>query len=212
MQSNQQNQCDNIQSVNNYKNILDLLVLNKDTIFSLLFYISGLILGSSLYKILDGSSVHNVINLASQGSSGGFLPIFLNNVCVYLITFLLCFMLGLCVIGFSFVKFIPLLCGFEIALKLSYYYVNFGAKGVGYALLILLPSISLLITIIVLTTDLSSNLSKYLYRLVNKKSGIIENFNLKSYLIKYFIYAIFIVVSSVLGALLNYLLSSLITL
>ena len=212
MQSNQQNQCDNIQSVNKYKSIFDLLILNKDIIFSLLFYISGLILGSSLYKILDDSSVHNVINQISKGSSGGFIPIFLNNICVYLITFLLCFMLGLCIIGFSFVKFIPLICGFEIALKLSYYYVNFGAKGVGYALLILLPSISLLITIIVLTTDLSSNLSKYLYRLVNKKSGIIENFNLKSYLIKYFIYAIFIVVSSVLGALLNYLLSSLITL
>lgn len=212
MQSNQQNQCDNIQSVNKYKSIFDLLILNKDIIFSLLFYISGLILGSSLYKILDDSSVHNVINQISKGSSGGFIPIFLNNICVYLITFLLCFMLGLCIIGFSFVKFIPLICGFEIALKLSYYYVNFGAKGVGYALLILLPSISLLITIIVLTTDLSSNLSKYLYRLVNKKSGIIENFNLKSYLIKYFIYAIFIVVSSVLGALLNYLLSSLIIL
>lgn len=193
-------------------NIIEFLCDNRALIYPILFYISGLILGSSTYKVLDNGILSPMIEEVCKGSSGGFLQLFVNNLGLYLTVFCGCVLLGLCIIGFSIVNFIPLICGFEIAVKISYFYVNYNVKGVGYSLLILVPGIVLFMTIIMYTIELSNVLSKYIYNIATKKSGVIKEFNLKSYLIRFGLYALLVIVASALSALLNYLLSSLISL
>ncbi len=193
-------------------NLIEYLYDNRAIIYPILFYIAGLILGSSTYKVLDNSILSPMIEEVSKGSSGGFLQLFINNLGLYLTVFSSCVLLGLCIIGFPIVNFIPLICGFEIAVKMSYFYVNYSAKGVGYSLLILVPGIVLFVTIIMYTIELSNILSKYIYNLTTKKSGVIKEFNLKSYLIRFALYGLLVIVASALSALLNYLLSSLISL
>ena len=185
---------------------------NKAFFFPLLIYVCGLVIGSVFYNVIDQTEFKDIIVKIAQGSDGDFLTLFINKLSVYFAIYTVCVLLGLCLIGFPFVNMIPLICGIEISLKLSYYYVTFGVKGIGYSLLIIAPGAVGFITTIIFTTMHSNTLSRIIYNLTTNKADIIEEINLKSYLLRFFLYSLIVIVMAALGTLFTYILSSIIVL
>ncbi|MDR2646502.1 MAG: stage II sporulation protein M [Oscillospiraceae bacterium] len=50
------------------------------------------------------------------------------------------FLFGLCAIGLPFVLFLPIIRGMGIGAISSWYYINYGAAGLGYGMLVLFPA------------------------------------------------------------------------
>lgn len=172
-------------------NILDY----KSYIYSFVFYICGLVLGSVLYKQLAGESINKLLSSAKTE----FLQLFINDFCLYFSIFLVTMFLGFCMIGFPLINLIPLCCGFVIGMKVAYYYVNYTAKGVVYCLLMVLPAAALLLTVITMTIKISTDMSKHIFDLSVKKSDITE-IDIRSYLKKYLIIALIIVLTALFNA------------
>lgn len=183
-------------------NIMDY----KSYIYSCVFYICGLVLGSVLYKQL----ANDVINRLLTISKTEFLQLFVNDFCLYFSIFLVTVFLGFCMIGFPLINFIPLFCGFAIGMKVAYYYVNNGAKGVVYCLLMVIPAASLLLTVITLTIKISTDMSKRIFDLSVKKTDMTE-IDVRSYLKKYLLLGLVIALTALLNAGINSIFSSVIT-
>lgn len=190
----------------------DLILDNKEFIYPFLFYIAGLILGSFFFTNINNTKLSELMEAAFKLTESSFDAIFLNKFCVYFSLFTITVLLGLCLIGFPFINIIPFLCGVEIALRTSFYYVNYSAKGIGYAVLIIIPESAAFIAVLLYTIKTSSMLSKNIYNITTKKTDMTEEINLKSYLKSFLIYGAIVVIISLVNALATYLLESLITL
>ncbi len=200
-----------IKDENEKKSIADIIIENKELIYPALFYLAGLILGSFFFAYINKTNFAGIIDSIFKLAADDFYTVFLNKFCVYFSLFTITVLLGLCLVGFPFINIIPLLIGIEIALKISYYYVNFSVKGIGYSLLMIIPESACFITVLMYTIKTSSALSKSIYTVTTKKSDMNEEINLKSYLKNFLTYAIIIIAISVINALATYLLSSIIT-
>jgi hypothetical protein len=103
------------------------------------------------------------------------------------------------------------LSGFEIALKVSFYYTNYSVKGIGYAVLMIIPESAALITVLLFTIKTSLELSKKIYNITSKKTDMLEEVNLKTYLKSFLIYGILITIIVAGNSLISYLLNSIIS-
>ena len=189
--------------------ITELYSENKAFFYSLLFYVSGLILGSflctynnALTKILEGFFTLQI---------NGFVNLFINRICLYLTVYSATVLLGMCLIGFPFINAIPLICGIEIGVKLSYYYINYSIKGIGYSLLMIIPESAAFITVIIYTIIKSSNLSRGIYSLTTK-TDTAQDVNLKLYLKSFILYSLIVTLIAFVNAGAIYLLNSIISL
>lgn len=194
------------------KSISDILRENADIILPIVFYLCGLIIGSYFFKKLQNTFVSDIMKDIFLVEKTSFESMIINNFCLYFSIFAITIILGMCLIGFPFLNIIPLLMGLEIGLKISYYYVNYSTKGIGYALLMIIPQASALITIICFTIRKSITLSKSIYTLTANKTDIAEEINLKLYLKSFLIYSLVIVLIAVINTVLYYLLGSIISL
>lgn len=179
----------------------------KDYIYPILFYIAGLFVGALVYSKTDISSI--VISI-EKGQGNTFVSILLIKLSVYLLLYSLTVLLGLCLIGFPFINAIPLFIGIEISLKISYYYVEYGVKGIGYSLLLIIPEMSAFLSIIIFTIIKANSLSKYIFSSTIKNSDIEKEKNLKQYLKSFVIYISLILCISTINALAIYLLKPII--
>lgn len=176
----------------------------KDLIFPIIFYLAGLFIGAFLYS---KTNIDKVLSSVFDSEITSYLSILSIKLSVYIFVFSITILLGLCLIGFPFINIIPLVIGIEIALKLSYYYANYGAKGIGYSLLLIIPESSAYFTVLLYTIRNGNDLSKYIFDSTIKKSDIAKDNSLKQYLKSFLIYFIIIVVISAVNSLAIYLLN-----
>ena len=108
-------------------------------------------------------------------------------------------LLGVCLVGFPVINLIPFIIGCDAGLKVAYYYINYGVKGIGYSLLMVAPYVCLFLTVIVYSVSMSYDLSKRIYNITIKKSDMSEEFNYKTYLKKYLAYAGLIIIVSLIN-------------
>jgi hypothetical protein len=196
----------------NKSSFFENVINNKELIYPLLFYIAGLILGSFLFSEVNDSKFSDVMKSVFVVSQNEFNSIFINKFCVYFSLYVVTVLLGLCLIGFPFVNIIPLLTGIEVALKISYYYINYSAKGIGYSILMIIPETAVYIAVLIYTIKTSSSLSKRIYEITTKKSDMTEELNLKSYLKLFLLYGVIVLIISLINALATYLLNSIVSL
>lgn len=190
------------------KSFFDLYEYNKYYFFPLLFYISGLLIGSLVFsKISVNKLVEEVLTL--QGET--FVSIFISQLCVYFSVFIITVLLGLNVIGFPFINIIPFLIGLEIAIKLSFYYVTYKTKGIGYSLLLIIPATSVFFTTLVFSLQCGNLLSQYIFNSSIKKSDTTDE-KLSLYLKSFVIYGIVIILISFISSVIKYLFIPLISL
>lgn len=195
-------------SVNIYKNrdISSLYNDNREYIFSIIFYLTGLIIGSLFYCKAD---INDLILSIINSKNATLLSLFISRLSVYISIYCITLLLGMCLIGFPFISIIPLMIGLELGIKLSYYYVSYKAKGIGYSLLLIIPELSAFFTILIYTMKSSNKLSKSIYDLSTKKSDT-ETIELNQYLKSYAIYSVFIILISFINALMEFLLAPII--
>lgn len=185
---------------------IEIIKKNKEYLFLFLLYIFGVLSGVLLFSNIDIS--HLIKSILSIDYSS-FISLFLNRLCLYLLVFTISVLMGLCLIGFPFVNIIPFICGIEIGIKLSYYYVLNGVKGIGYSLLLIIPECSAFITVLFFTIRISNELSKYIFDSSIKKDTA-ESSDIKLYLKKFLIYAVIVIIIATINATLEYLLKPII--
>lgn len=187
----------------------ELIISNKEYIYPALFYVAGLLLGSLLLKTINNTAISKLIELVLSNSKSAFLAVFLNRFSLYISIYALCVLLGMCLIGFPIINIVMMLSGCEIALKIAYYYVNFGVKGVGFSMLMLIPEGAAIATVLIYSIKTSSELSKNIYEIAAK--GTTNKIEIKQYFKKYLIYALFVALISLINALASYLLGAIIS-
>jgi len=190
------------------KSIGEILIENKEYIYPALFYVAGLFLGSFCIDIINNTAFSKLIELIFKSSSSAFFAVFLNRFSLYFSVYALCVMLGMCLIGFPLINIVPLLIGCEISLKTAYYYTNFGVKGVGFSLLMIIPEGAAIATVLIYSIKNSINLSRELYEIAAK--GNSEKIDIKQYMKKYLVYGLIVTLISLLNALASFLLGAII--
>lgn len=179
---------------------------NKSFIYSVIFYIAGLLLGALIYSQLNDSAAE-LISKAVNPITSDFKKMFFSSVAVYIAVFVFVVIFGVSLFGFRFINCIPLLIGFAVALKISYFYTSYSANGITYCALLVIPQSCVFAETIIYTIKSSSLMSRHIYNSTTKKSDT-EDFNLKLYLKDFVIYIVVIIVISALNSLIT---SSLVT-
>jgi len=179
---------------------------NKSFIYSVIFYIAGLLLGALIYSQLNDSAAQ-LISKAVNPITSDFKKMFFSTVAVYIAVFVFVVIFGVSLFGFRFINCIPLLIGFAVALKISYFYTSYSANGITYCALLVIPQSCVFAETIMYTIKSSSLMSRHIYNSTTKKSDT-EDFNLKLYLKDFVIYIVVIIVISALNSLIT---SSLVT-
>lgn len=179
---------------------------NKSFIYSVIFYIAGLLLGALIYSQLNDSAA-KLISKAVNPITSDFKKMFFSTVAVYIAVFVFVVIFGVSLFGFRFINCIPLLIGFAVSLKISYFYTSYSANGITYCALLVIPQSCVFAETIIYTIKSSSLMSRQIYNSTTKKSDT-EDFNLKLYLKDFVIYIVVIIVISALNSLIT---SSLVT-
>ena len=179
------------------KSIYEIFSENKTVIYSIIFFAAGLSCGALIYKKCRTEGLDEMIKSAV---SNEFLNLFINNLGFYFFVFALTVLLGICLIGFPLINIVPFLIGFQAGLEIAYYYLNYSVKGFGYSLLMIAPFICTFLTVIMYTISLSSDLSRKIYNITLNKDIGCEKINYKSYMKKYALYALLIVVVALINS------------
>lgn len=179
----------------------------KSVLYTGLFYIFGLFLGSYFYKITQFESLDKLL----EPTSNNFVELFIANFCVYFTIFVLVVFLGFCLIGFPVINSVPMLVGIFTGIKLAYYFINYSTKGVGYSLIMIVPFSALFVTVIALTIEVSTNLSKNILNCTKNTETGESNINIKEYTKKYLIFAVLILAVSAVNSVMTCLLYSVVT-
>ena len=187
------------------KDLFALFSENKTFLYSVIFYAAGLFCGSYVYLKCQ----NEILNGLLVAQSEDFLQSFLNNLSLYMLIFAVSVLLGVCLVGFPLLNMIPLLVGFESGMKVAYYYINHGVKGIGYSFLMVAPFVCLFLTVLIYSISMSYDMSRNIYEITVKKSEI-ESFNYKIYLKKYLLYAALIAAVSLINTAVSSVLSGII--
>lgn len=187
----------------------DFLEKNKEYICLLLIYVAGLLAGSLLFKSLDLSKYSSYVSdfLTVRGDS--LLSVAVDRLSVYLIIYVFTILLGLCIIGFPIINLVPFLCGFEVAIKIAFYYNLYSLKGIGYSLLMIVPEAAAFMVILFFTISVSKELSKNIFDISVQKNSK-KQIVLADYLKSFLKYGAEIIVISFVNSLIIYLFNSII--
>lgn len=176
----------------------------KSEIYTMLFYSFGLFVGSYLYKIAQSDTLNSIIKPENET----FVNLFISNFCLYFSVFLLVVFLGFCLIGYPIINIIPSVIGIFSGVKMGYFLINYSVKGISYSLIMIIPHIALFLTAIAYTIKISTDLSKSLMDITKNNE---KEFNVKSYIKKYLIMALCIILTALIDAGLSCLLFSVVT-
>lgn len=189
------------------KDIIEIFKENKTIVYSVIFYAAGLLCGAYAYKKCQNDLLNNILSAKSED----FLQLLLNNLSIYFLIFTISVLLGVCLVGFPFINLIPLIIGFEAGMKISYFYINYNIKGIGYSLIMVAPFVCLFLSVIIYSISMSFEMSKRIYNITIKKTDITEDFNYRLYLKKYLIYAALIAVAALINTAVSTALSGIIS-
>ncbi|MCH5317769.1 MAG: stage II sporulation protein M [Eubacterium sp.] len=188
------------------KDLFELFSENKTFLYSVIFYAAGLFCGSYVYLKCKNDLLNSLFAVQTED----FLQSFLNNLSLYMLIFAISVLLGVCLVGFPLLNMIPLFVGFEAGMRVAYYYINYAIKGVGYSFLMVAPFVCLYLTVLIYSISMSYEMSRKIYDITVKKSEI-EDFDYKTYLKKYLLYAALIVAVSLVNTAVSSVLSGIIS-
>lgn len=197
---------DDKNSDNEKKDISELFKEYKSIIYTALFYAFGLFIGSYFYKMASTELLDSLLKPENQS----LINLFISNFCIYFSLFLLVVFLGFCLIGYPIINIIPTVIGLVTGIRAAFFFINYSVKGVGYALVMLVPYVALFLTVIAFTINLSTSLSKELISLTKNSDEHME-LSLKPYIKKYLLFALCIAVTALIDAGLTNLLFTIVT-
>ncbi len=177
------------------------------TLVMFIIMLIGLIFGNFLVK--GNESTYETVkglfeNYLSDLDGQTLMSQFLSQSLVNLTFLLLCFVFGLCAIGFPISIITNLVKGISIGALSSFMYSEYTLKGFGYCMLIFYP-VQLILSLAMLKTGRESfSMSVSIFKTVtnlSRRQGNEENF--KMYLVKFLILLIINLLMSFISALLS---------
>lgn len=193
------------------KKLTDMILNNQIVIIVFVIYVFGLIAGSICYNSIDSESVKAVTDELLAFKQKSFVDQLIDDLCLNVSLYFLTFIFGLCCIGLPAVSLMPFVIGIINSVKISYFYINYGIKGIGYTLLMILPGASLFVAVSILSASNGIEMSRVLFNAA-LRSGSFDRSLTLSYLKEFLFFGIATIVISVLNALLTTSLSSIIAL
>lgn len=193
------------------KKLTDMILNNQIVIIVFVIYVFGLIAGSICYNSIDSESVKAVTDELLAFKQKSFVDQLIDDLCLNISLYFLTFIFGLCCIGLPAVSLMPFVIGIINSVKISYFYINYGIKGIGYTLLMILPGASLFVAVSILSASNGIEMSRVLFNAA-LRSGSFDRSLTLSYLKEFLFFGIATIVISVLNALLTTSLSSIIAL
>ena len=191
--------------------IFNQIIGDKELLYSLLFYLAGLIIGSFSFRLFNSDAVMNMLKSIYTDNNNNLLNLFICSFSLYISVFAVTVLLGLCLIGYPIINVIPLIMGVLISIKVTYFYCSFSVKGIGYALLMIIPQSAAIVTVLIYTIRISSKLSKYILNCASHKEND-NKIEVKILLRQYLLYALAVAVTVFVNSLIVYLISGLIKL
>lgn len=196
-------------TVKNEFDFEDFFESNKQYIYLILIYISGLLAGTLLFRSLNLIRFSLTIGEILAIKSDSLLAVFTDRLSVYLLIYVFTILLGLCIIGFPIINLVPFLCGFEISIKIAYYFNIYSLKGIGYSLLMIVPETAAFMVILFFTICSSKSLSKSIFDISLQKNPE-KQLILKDYFKSFLIYGAGITAISFVNSLIIFLFNSII--
>lgn len=196
--------------VKNEIDIAKIISENKQFIIIVIIYIVGLLSGTLIYKSLNTDAIREVLDKLVISESISFVNIFLQKLIVYLCVYILTVVFALSVIGYPTINIIPFLCGFEVSIKLSYYYNLYNIKGIGYSLLLNAPEISAFILVMIFAINKAGELSKKIFQ-ATFKQNFDEIESAKSCFKNFIIYGAAVVIVAVMNSAIEFFLNSVVS-
>lgn len=193
------------------KKLSEAIINNQIVIIVFVIYVFGLIAGSVCYNSIDSESVKAVTDELLSFKQKTFTQQLVNDLCLNMTMYFLTFIFGLCCIGLPAVSLMPFLIGIINSVKISYFYLNYGTKGIGYTLLMILPGASMFVAVSVLSACDGIDMSRVLFKAAFR-GGSFDKSLAFQYLKEFSFFGIATIVISVLNALLTTSLSSIIAL
>lgn len=187
----------------------DFFESNKQYIYLILIYISGLLAGTLLFRSLNLIRFSSTIGEILAIKSDSLLAVFTDRLSVYLLIYVFTILLGLCIIGFPIINLVPFLCGFEISIKIAYYFNIYSLKGIGYSLLMIVPETAAFMVILFFTICSSKSLSKSIFDISLQKNPE-KQLILKDYFKSFLIYGAGIAAISFVNSVIIFLFNSII--
>lgn len=193
------------------KKLTDMILNNQIVIIVFVIYVFGLIAGSICYNSIDSESVKAVTDELLAFKQKSFVDQLIDDLCLNVSLYFLTFIFGLCCIGLPAVSLMPFVIGIINSVKISYFYINYDIKGIGYTLLMILPGASLFVAVSILSASNGIEMSRVLFNAAFRSGSFDRSLTL-SYLKEFLFFGIATIVISVLNALLTTSLSSIIAL
>ncbi len=165
-------------------------------------FIIGMIFGSFSINVCNNSDYYGLSNYFDSFilflKSSSFLNIYCSFVFTFLLLLLINFILGLCLVGNVFIVIILLLYSFAIGSISAFLYCKYSLIGISYFVVSILPCLFLMTINYLICVKHSFVFSKDLC-LLSKNS--INSIDFKSYIVKYFIHFIFVILFSIMFSL-----------
>ena len=178
----------------------------RANIYSVILFACGLVIGSVFYKYSGGKLIDSVLELKERS----FTELICGNICIYMAAFLVTLFLGLCIVGYYIIYSVPFIIGVSAGLKISYYLISFGVKGLGFSLLMLVPFQAFFMTVVCYTIARSTSLSKMLMQLISTENNS-DKIPIKDSIKSYSLYGFLMIVCAFVNAGINAILFGIIT-
>lgn len=176
----------------------------KNILFYALFF-SGLIVGVTTIKNSD-NKIFKIIEIMIndyiiENSSFSFLENLLSSLFLLLLPLCFIFIFGLCAVGSPIILATPGIVGLISGMAVSFFYIKFSFEGLGYATLILIPPLAILIATLIKSCSEGINMSLIIVMNILGANEIKNNKNiLKEYCLKFLILALPLFIAAVLNA------------
>ena len=174
----------------------------KNLIFLVLFF-CGFIIGVLTIKN-DSSIVKDIFSeLFSEymyhKTNDSFFNCFLDSVLVIISPVVLAFVFGLCAVGTPIVIAIPTVTGIVVGMAIGFLYFNYSLQGLGYAALILIPCLSIVIATLLKCCGESVKMSIDIIAGISGYQNQGKRNELKEYSLKFLIFSIPLILSALLN-------------
>lgn len=175
----------------------------KNLIFFVLFF-CGLIIGLLTMKE-DESTLKDVFSTffneyITKKSQGSFLNNFLDALLIIIVPSFASFIFGLCAIGIPIIIAIPTLTGVAVGMATGFLYSSYSLQGLGYAALIIIPTLSVVVATLINCLGEAINMSVEIIAAISGYQSQNRRNELKDYCLRYLIFFVPLILSAILNA------------
>ncbi|MGI6772816.1 MAG: stage II sporulation protein M [Acutalibacteraceae bacterium] len=163
-------------------------------------FIAGMLIGALTFKN-SGSNISTlltdmVIKQSAERTSQAAIVTFINSLLVNAAFVGIAFTMGMCCIGTPFIGLLPLIKGLGLGMVAGYFYNN-DVAGILYYLLIILPGAVISTVALIISCGESIRMSGEMLKVVSSKKSASPD-GIKTYMSRYIIIVVLILISSVM--------------